>query len=134
MGLTYGITGDTMLTRKKLEKIRREIESYRRGIHNVRTTDLVSLASSLGRKRVNRGSEPTYESEVLPNAHAITIPGHPKINPWTAKAILTDLEADIDACLAELEKEELKKKEEQESNVERKALPPAPIRKNPNSR
>ena len=45
-----------------------------------------------------RGKEPTWISTVLAHARPLSIPSHPgDLNRFTAKAILDQLESDIDA-------------------------------------
>ena len=89
------IAGD-IVTLKKLKKLRKNIESFRNRISNIRCKELEQLAKSLGRKRINRGGELTYESELLPNSRVLTIPKHPgALNKYTAGNILDHLEQDI---------------------------------------
>ena len=81
---------------KKLKKLRKKLESFRRGIGNIRSKELEGFAKSLGRKRVNRGGELTYESELLPNSPVLTIPKHTSaLSKYTAGNILDHLEGDI---------------------------------------
>ncbi len=81
---------------KKLTRRRQEIGSLRqRG--GVKGRELESLAKALGRKLHPRGKEPTWVSEELPERPRLSIPGHPgDLNRHTAKAILDQLEEDLD--------------------------------------
>jgi hypothetical protein len=109
------------MNRQKLEKLRREIESLRNSIHNVRPDDLVSLAKSLGRKKSKKGKHPTYESTLMPSRNPLSIPGHPTIKPGTARSILDELDADADGISALLD--------EQEKRNDTQRLPARTIRK-----
>jgi hypothetical protein len=81
---------------KKLGKIKRKIESLRRKPVGIRPRDLIALATKLGRKEVNRGKEPTYEStEFDTNVLTITKHGGDTLAPGTARSILDQLEEDV---------------------------------------
>jgi hypothetical protein len=97
-----------IINKKKLRKLRREIEALRAGIHNVRPRDLIRLALQLGRELDDRGKHPTYVSTLIPNSNPLSIPGHPTIKPTTAKSILDELEADIDRHSSMIEDQERK--------------------------
>jgi hypothetical protein len=88
------------LNRRKLENIERELLALRRSPQGVKASDLTSLAGKLGRSRVNRGKEPTYErAALLPDlpAYPLTIPGHPgDLRVGTVKSIVNDLLNDVD--------------------------------------
>src|SRR5579864_152353 len=90
-----------IITPQKLARLRREIDGLRAAKHNIKPDDLTSLARRLGRKPVKRGKHPTWQSELIPTANPLSIPGHPTIKATTAMSILDELEADIDR-LAEL--------------------------------
>ncbi len=81
-----------MTSRRRLEKLRRQLASMRRRLGNVHREELVSLATALGRTKVNRGKEPTYERQ---GWYPLTIPGHVKISKFTVGNILNQLEADL---------------------------------------
>jgi hypothetical protein len=81
---------------KKIARLRRRVEELRRrgGVHS---RELEELARAVGRKRHARGKEPTWVSTLLPNARPLSIPNHPgDLNRFTARAILDQLDADID--------------------------------------
>ena len=79
---------------RKLDKIRREIVSARKGIHNVTGRDLRSIAKRLGRERdTSRGKEPTFVS-IWFKTNPISIPDDVKAD-GTKRSILDDLEDDI---------------------------------------
>ena len=85
------------MDKKKIARLRRRVEELRRrgGVH---ASELERLASAVGRKRYPRGKEPTWVSSLLPNARPLSIPSHPgDLNRFTVRAILDQLEADIDA-------------------------------------
>lgn len=72
------------------------LEQYRKSIRNVRSSQLESMAESLGRRRDKRGKEPTYVSDLLPTSRPITIPSHPGTLAFgTARSILDRFEEDI---------------------------------------
>ena len=81
------------MDRKRLRKLRREMETLRRSQPKAMT--LVSFARRLGRKKVNRGKEPTYESAHFPDAWPLTIPMHRgrDLPPGTRDSILDQLDA-----------------------------------------
>ena len=58
---------------------------------------LERIAGKLGRRKVNRGSEPNYGSPEVPDlGHPISIPHHPTLKPGTARSIINDLLSDVD--------------------------------------
>lgn len=80
----------------KLKRLKRKLASLRTAVCNLRSRQIVRFAESLGRKRDNRGSEPTYINEMLPGSRPLTIPNHPgALNKFTAGNILDQLEQDI---------------------------------------
>jgi hypothetical protein len=110
-----------------IAKLRRELEQLRVGKYNLKSSDLTRFAAKVGRKRdTSRGKEPTYVSILLPGARPLSIPGHRKIKPYTADAIMDILEADLDRW------EELLEEKEAKANEKSKRLPPATIRTNRN--
>jgi hypothetical protein len=85
-----------MMDLKKIQKLRSEFERLR-GSGGIRDTELESLARRLGRRRANRGKEPTWVSEVFPDSRPVSIPSHPgNLNRFTAGGILDQLERDLD--------------------------------------
>lgn len=85
----------------KVIRLRRKIESLR-GKGGVKSSEIESLAKNLGRKRHKRGSEPTWINESFPHLRPVSIPHHSKgLNRYTARAILDQLEADLEAWEAE---------------------------------
>jgi predicted RNA binding protein YcfA (HicA-like mRNA interferase family) len=79
------------MNRKKLEKLRREIEQRRASPQ--KATAIERLARKLGRRKVKRGSEPTWESD-LPGVYPMGIPhhGNKDLAPGTRNNILNQLE------------------------------------------
>ena len=85
-----------MLGLAKLRKLRSEIEAFRRK-GGVKSAELEKLARRLNRRPAKRGKEPTWVNEALPERHPVSIPHHPgDLNRFTVKAILDQLEADLD--------------------------------------
>jgi hypothetical protein len=58
---------------------------------------LERIARKLGRRKVNRGSEPNFGSPEVPDlGHPISIPHHSTLKPGTARNIINDLLSDVD--------------------------------------
>jgi hypothetical protein len=88
--------GDVMVDLKKIQKYRSQIEGLR-GRGGIKSTELESLAKRLGRRRANRGKEPTWVSDAFPASRPVSIPSHPGgLNRFTAGGILDQLETDLD--------------------------------------
>lgn len=84
------------MDRKKLEKLRREIERMRRA--SVRAADVQAVARKLGREIVNRGKEPVWDNRELPNQPVVAIPCHGggrDLSPGVKHQLLDYLEDDI---------------------------------------
>jgi hypothetical protein len=111
-----------IINKQKLRRLRRRIAELRNAKHNIRPSDLISLANSLGRQLAKRGKHPTYVSVLIPGSNPLSIPGHPTIKTITAMSILDDLEVDIDRFTEMLDEQERK------TNEQLKRLPPATIR------
>ena len=85
------------MNRRKLSRLRKLIQTLRGRLGNIKSRELESLARALGRKLDNRGKEPTFISELLPQARPLSIPHHPNaLKKGTAGNILDQLEKDID--------------------------------------
>jgi hypothetical protein len=78
---------------KALDKLRAEFRAMRDVPQ--RGSDVASLAERLGRKRVNRGKEPTFESDL--DIPVLTIPMHGSktLKRRTQKSIFIQLEDDF---------------------------------------
>jgi hypothetical protein len=94
------------MTRRQLETIRRNMQALRRS--QPKAKELRGLASRLGRKRVRRGKEPTYESEAFPHLRPLAIPNHKgrDMPTGTKNSVLTQLEDDWDAWDEALSRQE----------------------------
>jgi hypothetical protein len=81
------------MDRKKLEKLRTEFEAMKGSPQ--RGSDVASLAQRLGRKRVNRGKEPSFESDF--DIPVLTIPMHGSrdLKRGTQRNIFMQLEDDF---------------------------------------
>lgn len=99
LSTTYGI-----MDQKKLDRITLRILKARRSPQKAR--DLESIAKQLGRTKVNRGKEPTWESE-LPGRPPLSIPHHGgrDIATGTRNSILDFLEDDALALQEILDRE-----------------------------
>jgi hypothetical protein len=81
------------MNRKTLDRLRSELEGMT-GVPQ-RGSEVASLAERLGRKRVNRGKEPTWESDF--DIPPLTIPMHGSktLKKGTQRSILMQLEDDF---------------------------------------
>jgi|KBSSwiStaDraftv2_1062776.scaffolds.fasta_scaffold1652314_2 hypothetical protein len=85
------------MDQKKLRKLRRRLQALRTRVGNIGNRELESLARALGRKRAERGKEPTFISTLLPHSRPLSIPHHSAtLKIGTASNILDQLEKDID--------------------------------------
>lgn len=88
----------------KIEKLRRELNAFRARKRSLRAAELISFAERIGRKRVKRGKEPTYERQ---GWFPLTIPNHPgNLAIGTASSILDQLEEDIERLASQINKRE----------------------------
>jgi len=79
---------------RKLRRCEQRLTKLRRSVPSAK--QLEGLATSLGRKRVKRGKEPTWESMAFSNLRPVSIPRHSSnLNKFTAGSILNQLEEDI---------------------------------------
>ena len=84
------------MNQHKLRQLRKRLNALRSRAGNIKSGELESLARALGRKLANRGKEPTFISEVLPQSRPLSIPHHStSLKPGTARNILDELEKDI---------------------------------------
>lgn len=82
------------MDKKKLKKIEQKIRSLRNGLGNIRSIDLIKIATKLGRVLHSGGKHPQYVNSFFSDLHPISIPSHSVgVNPWTAQSILDDLES-----------------------------------------
>ena len=80
----------------QLKRARRTLDALRARKSSIRADELIRLAKSIGRKKVKRGGELTYEMD-RPGWFAIAIPKHPgTLKIGTAVNILDALEEDIE--------------------------------------
>lgn len=88
------------MDRRRLKKLERQLLSIQASPFGVRAAELVSLAKKLGRQKMNRGKEPTYERGQIVQGvpvFPLTIPGHPgDLAPGTVKSIVNTLLNDVD--------------------------------------
>ena len=86
------------MNRSRLRKIEIELNELSHAPRGKKAEVFISLAQRLGRTRVNRGKEPTYERRVDPVfKYPLTIPNHPgDIRPGTARSIIDALMNDVD--------------------------------------
>ena len=86
------------MDKRKLSRLRKRIQDLRARLGNIKSRELESLARALGRKRDDRGKEPTFISELLPQSRPLSIPHYAKtLKRGTAGNILDQLEKDLDA-------------------------------------
>jgi len=106
----------------QIEALRQELEQLRSAKYNLKSRDLIRFATKLGRSLANRGKEPTYKSNI-PGRRPLSIPGHRKVNPYTASSILDDFEADLDA-LEDIEEQRIENEKQNRGKLQPKALLP----------
>lgn len=89
------------MTRARLAKLQQQLDNMRKRLGSIKPQELVAIAQALGRKRFDRGKEPTY---IGPRGFPISIPGHPgTLKKGTALNIINSLEADVATFEAELD-------------------------------
>ena len=83
------------MNQNKIARLRRELERLRST--SVNALVIQRLAKKLGRKRVKRGKEPTWESEAFPNLRPLAIPDHggKDLSPGVKNSVLNQLEDDL---------------------------------------
>ncbi len=88
---------------RKIRNLRRQLESLRKK-GEISSREMEKFAGQVGRKNLNqRGKEPSYMNEYLPNSLPLSIPHHSKpLKKGTAHNILDILEQDIDELEAKL--------------------------------
>jgi hypothetical protein len=85
------------MSRRKLRKLRQRLQALRMRVGNIESRELEKLARALGRKRAERGKEPTFISTLLPQSRPLSIPHHSAtLKIGTASNILDQLEKDLD--------------------------------------
>jgi hypothetical protein len=85
------------MTKSRVAKLLQEWEALRGQAGSLRSREIAAFAQKLGRKRHNRGKEPTYVSTLLEWRHPISIPNHPgDMGKGLAIKILNDLRDDLD--------------------------------------
>jgi len=85
------------MNRRKLRKLRQRLQALRTRIRNIEARELEHFARALGRKRAERGKEPTFISPLLPQSRPLCIPHHSAtLKIGTANNILDQLEKDLD--------------------------------------
>ena len=85
------------MNKKKIAKLRRELQSMYDGAANVKLDALKGIAKRIGRVKSDQGNEPTYISIYLPSSKPLSIPGHTKLNKFTVRNIIDILSQDLDA-------------------------------------
>jgi predicted RNA binding protein YcfA (HicA-like mRNA interferase family) len=79
------------------DRLRKTFESVRRK-GSVKSSEIEALAKALGRVRHKRGSEPAWINPEHPHLRPVSIPHHSQdLNKFTARAILKQLEEDLEA-------------------------------------
>jgi len=101
------------MNRAKLNKLWFAVQQARRSPQNAAA--LQKFAKQLGRRKENRGKEPTWTSDQFSDLRPLSIPDHGgrDLAPGTKNNILNQLEDDLiawDGVLTEQEKIELDKK------------------------
>ncbi len=83
------------MNRKKLNKLWRQIEGMRKT--SPKAFEIQKLAKQMGRKKVKRGKEPTWESREFQDLRPLSIPDHggKDLSPGVKNSILNQLEDDL---------------------------------------
>lgn len=92
------------MDRRKLDKLRAEFEAMRGSPQ--KGGDVASLAERLGRKRVKRGKEPSFESDFDIPVLTIPLHGSKDLKRGTLRSILMQLEDDFIAWETKFERDE----------------------------
>jgi len=84
------------MTPKRLAKLKRELTALARA--SVTARDMEQIASALGRQKVKRGKEPTWEQTELENRPPLAIPHHGSANlsPGVKSATIAVLSRDVE--------------------------------------
>jgi len=95
------------MNKRKIAKLRRDLEALRARRYNLKHSDLESFATKVWRKRdTTRGKEPQYVSIQFPELHPLSIPGHKRVNPYTADSVMDTFEADLNKWDSWLDEQE----------------------------
>lgn len=83
------------MNRKTLNKLWREIKALRGT--SIKAIAIQRVAKKLGRQKVKRGKEPTWESVEFPFLRPLTIPNHggKDLSPGVKNSVLNQLEDDL---------------------------------------
>jgi hypothetical protein len=83
------------MNRKKLNRLWRQIEGMRSS--SLKAIEIQRLAKQLGREKVKRGKEPTWESHEFQHLRALSIPDHgaKDLSTGVKHSILNQLEDDL---------------------------------------
>jgi len=83
------------MTRKKLRALGRKLGQLRQSPQ--KAIAVQTLAQQLGRRKVKRGKEPTWESDIFPDLRPLSIPDHggKNLSIGTKNSILNQLEDDL---------------------------------------
>lgn len=85
------------MSKRKLRQLRKRLQALRARVRNIESRELESLARAVGRKRADRGKEPTFIHTLLPQSRPLSIPHHSAaLKVGTASNILDQLEKDLD--------------------------------------
>lgn len=85
------------MDKKKLKKLKKELGEMRKSPQGRKADELITIATQLGRKRENRGKEPTYVREINPElSPPLSIPNHTgDMKTGTARSIIDALLDDV---------------------------------------
>lgn len=85
------------MTPKKLKTLKKELAELRKSPQGRSSAYFRGFAARVGRAKVNRGKEPTFERNDPPPLPPLTIPGHPgDIAIGTARSVINQLLNDCD--------------------------------------
>jgi hypothetical protein len=91
------------MNRRQCDKLKRELVAMRSRLGSIRSSELAAIASAVGRKKTNRGKEPTYCSPRT-GWPPLSIPEHSgrTLKRGTAHNIINRLEVDLELIETEL--------------------------------
>lgn len=86
------------MNKEKIDQWRTELAALRGRLANIKYSEMISFAKSIGRTQVAGSSPPVYACHTRLNTRSLSIHYHPgTMKKGTASAALKVLEADIDA-------------------------------------
>jgi len=104
------------MKRNRLNKLWRQLDGLRHS--SVKALEIQKLAKQLGREKVKRGKEPTWESREFQELRPLSIPDHggKDLSPGVKYSVLNELENDVISWDERLTQEEKRSKDANDNN------------------